>query len=143
MPDHYSILQVDRRAEPEVIAAAYRSLARKYHPDKTASAASTKRMQEINAAYEVLRDPAKRKAYDRANPFPAGRILWRGPEAVVWGAADTEESTDWAHAHARRRSHPVPIPRPSFWQKNLGCILYLIFAGFMCWQVIATIILKM
>src|SRR4030042_2860649 len=50
MPDYYSTLQVDRRAEPEVIAAASRSLARKYHPDKNDSAASTKRMQELNAA---------------------------------------------------------------------------------------------
>ncbi len=143
MPDPYATLQVDRRAEPEVIAAAYRSLARKYHPDKTASGASTKRMQEINAAYEVLRDPAKRRAYDRANPFSAGRVLWRDPDAVVWGATDKEETTDWAHAYARRRSHPAPIPRRGYWERNLGCVLYLIFAVFVCWQVLATIILKM
>jgi curved DNA-binding protein CbpA len=144
MPDHYTTLQVDRRAEPEVIAAAYRSLARKYHPDKTASASSTQRMQEINAAYEVLRDPAKRKAYDRANPFHSGRILWRDPDAIVWGGASGEkESTDWAHAYARRRSHPAPIPRKGFWERNLGCILYLIFAAFVCWQVVATILLKL
>ncbi|MBN2084545.1 MAG: DnaJ domain-containing protein [Anaerolineales bacterium] len=144
MPDHYFTLQVDRRAEPEVIAAAYRSLARKYHPDKTASAASTKRMQEINAAYEVLRDPAKRRAYDRANPLHACRVLWRDPDAMVWGgASDPEESTDWAHAYARRRSRPAPIPRKGFWERNIGCVLYLIFAAFVCWQVAATIVLKM
>ncbi len=143
MQDPYATLQVDRRAEPEVIAAAYRSLARKYHPDKTASAASTKRMQEINAAYEVLRDPVRRRAYDRANPFHAGRVLWRDPDAIVWGASEAEESTDWAHAYARRRSHPAPIPRKGFWERNIGCILYLIFAVFVCWQIVATILLKM
>jgi curved DNA-binding protein CbpA len=143
MQDPYATLQVDRRAEPEVIAAAYRSLARKYHPDKNASQASTKRMQEINAAYEILSDPAKRRAYDRAHAHPAGRVLWRDPDAMVWGAADSEESTDWAHAYARRRSHPAPIPRKGFWERNIGCILYLIFAAFVCWQVVATIVLKM
>ncbi len=144
MQDPYSVLQVDRRAEPEVIAAAYRSLARKYHPDKNDSVASTKRMQEINAAYEILRDPAKRKVYDRANAHPAGRVLWRNPDAMEWGGVpDAEETTDWASSYARRRSRPAPIPRKGFWERNIGCILYLIFAAFVCWQVLATIVLKM
>ncbi len=94
MPDPYSTLQVDRRAEAEVIAAAYRSLARKYHPDKNASETSTKRMQELNAAYEILGDPAKRRAYDRVNAHPAGRVLWRDPDAMVWGGASGREGND-------------------------------------------------
>jgi curved DNA-binding protein CbpA len=144
MSDPYSTLQVDRRAEPEVIAAAYRSLARKYHPDKTASAASTKRMQEINAAYEILKDPAKRKRYDRAHPFPTGQIRWQTEESMLWAdLSDAAETTDWASSYARRRSHPVHIPRKGFWERNLGCILYLIFAAFACWQVIAALLLKM
>jgi curved DNA-binding protein CbpA len=144
MPDHYSTLQVDRRAEPEVIAAAYRSLARKYHPDKSASPASTQRMQELNAAYEILRDPGKRKAYDRANPFPMGRIRYQTGESMVWsGPRDPDAATDWASSYARRRSHPAPIPRKGFWERNIGCVLYLIFAAFVCWQIVATIIQKM
>jgi len=63
--DHYEILQVSPNAEPEVIAAAYRRLARKYHPDVNKSPEAGKRMKEINAAYDVLRDPAKRASYDR------------------------------------------------------------------------------
>ena len=143
MPDPYSTLQVDRHAEPEVIAAAYRSLARKYHPDKTASAASTKRMQEINAAYEILKDPVKRRRYDRAHPFPAGQIRWRTEESMLWADPADEEESGWAYSYARSRSHPAPIPRKRFWERNLGCILYLIFAAFVCWQVLATILLKM
>jgi hypothetical protein len=60
----YEILQVDPRAEPEVLEAAFRRLARKYHPD--ISRTSDERMKELNAAYEVLRDPARRAEYDRA-----------------------------------------------------------------------------
>ena len=62
----YEILQVDPRAEPEVLEAAFRRLARKYHPDVSRTSDSAERMKELNAAYQVLRDPAKRADYDRA-----------------------------------------------------------------------------
>jgi curved DNA-binding protein CbpA len=63
---YYRILQVDPSADPEVIAAAYRRLAMKYHPDTTGSGpGSQARMQELNEAYAVLSDPARRSAYDR------------------------------------------------------------------------------
>ncbi len=63
--DPYNILQVARHAEPEVIEAAYKRLALKYHPDTNSSANATAHMQEINWAYEILNDPAKRASYDR------------------------------------------------------------------------------
>jgi len=64
--DAYKVLQVDPEAEDEVIQAAYRRLAQKYHPDVTGPAPeSAARMAAINAAYETLRDPTKRRAYDR------------------------------------------------------------------------------
>ena len=68
-PDYYAILQVDPRAEQEVIQAAYRRLAAKYHPDVDPSPKSTEKMMVLNAAYEVLSNPGKRRAYDlrRAN----------------------------------------------------------------------------
>ena len=61
--DYYLILQVQPSAEPEVIQAAYRRLARKYHPDVEDD--SPARMQDLNEAYEVLSRPDKRAAYDR------------------------------------------------------------------------------
>jgi DnaJ-class molecular chaperone len=64
--DYYRVLQVDPDAEPEVIAAAYRKLAAKYHPDVNSSPEANTRMQEINVAYGVLGDPAARAEYDRA-----------------------------------------------------------------------------
>jgi curved DNA-binding protein CbpA len=66
--DYYAILQVDPRAEPEVIEAAYRRLSRKYHPDVSGQADAGQRMRELNEAFEVLSDPARRQAYDRHRP---------------------------------------------------------------------------
>ena len=63
-PDYYIILQVDLRAEPEVIQAAYRRLAAKHHPDVDPSPEAMERMKLLNAAYEVLSDPVKRREYD-------------------------------------------------------------------------------
>ena len=63
--DYYKILQVDPSADPEVLEAAYKRLARKYHPDMNKSPDATLRMQELNAAYGILRNPVKRTQYDR------------------------------------------------------------------------------
>lgn len=68
MPDQidpYKILQVDSEAEDEVIQAAYRRLARKYHPDLAVTPDAANRMSAINAAWELIGEPAKRQAYDR------------------------------------------------------------------------------
>ena len=63
--DPYKTLQVDPEAEDEVIQAAYRRLARKYHPDVASGAEAAARMAGINAAWELLGDPVKRALYDR------------------------------------------------------------------------------
>ncbi len=67
--DYYAILQVHPRAEPEVIEVAYRRLSRKYHPDVSDQADAGQRMRELNEAFEVLSDPARRRAYDRRRSF--------------------------------------------------------------------------
>lgn len=85
-PDYYQALQVHPSAEPEIIQAAYRRLSLKYHPDVNKSKASEARMRELNAAYEVLRDPQKRAAYDRART-PIGTHRKASPVLSV----DTEE----------------------------------------------------
>ena len=64
--DPYKVLQVDPEAEDEVIQAAYRRLARKYHPDLAETPEAAARMAAINAAWEMIGDPASRAAYDRA-----------------------------------------------------------------------------
>lgn len=66
MQDHYKVLGVAPTAEDAVIRAAYRALAQKYHPDRWLEdpAQANARMAEINAAYNVLSNPALRKEYD-------------------------------------------------------------------------------
>src|SRR5215469_12918379 len=76
----YEILQVDPGVEPEVLEAAYRRLARKYHPDVSAAGAGDRRMKEINAAYAVLSDPLRRAAYDRRRQEVAAAASWAGED---------------------------------------------------------------
>lgn len=61
--DAYAVLGVEPDADDATIAAAYRVLARRYHPD-IAGETATRRMMRINAAWDRLRDPDKRAAYD-------------------------------------------------------------------------------
>lgn len=62
--DCYSILGVPRVASADEIRAAYRRLARQYHPDLNDSPEAEARMQEINEAYSTLSDPLRRRQYD-------------------------------------------------------------------------------
>jgi curved DNA-binding protein CbpA len=120
-PDPYKILQVDSEAEDEVIQAAYRRLAQKYHPDLSAGQAAMDRMVAINAAWETIGDPQRRAIYDgahRANttaapdvPGQPGRPAAEadGQRTEARGAAPGSGGPD-----ARRREHPsTPGSRPS------------------------------
>lgn len=71
MRDPYRLLQVDPSAFPEVVEAAYRALARLYHPDRALAPETEALMTDINWAYATLRDPEARAAYDRTRaPVP-------------------------------------------------------------------------
>ncbi|MDA3920588.1 MAG: DnaJ domain-containing protein [Salinisphaera sp.] len=63
--DYYKTLGVERDAKDHDIKRAYRKLARKYHPDVSTVADAAELFREVNEAYEVLKDPEKRAAYDQ------------------------------------------------------------------------------
>lgn len=65
-PDHYAMLGLDRRCTVEQVRAAYRVLSKRHHPDlNPGSPEAVTRAQELNAAYEILSDTDRRRAYDR------------------------------------------------------------------------------
>ena len=63
LESYYEILQVSPGAEPEVIAAAYKALARKYHPDRSKAADAIGRMAKVNIAYHALSRPSDRPSH--------------------------------------------------------------------------------
>lgn len=78
--DYYGILGVQRTASADEIRQAYRSLARKYHPDVAREPDAEQRFNEVQEAYEVLSDEEKRKAYDRFGEagIGGGAAGWSG-----------------------------------------------------------------
>jgi curved DNA-binding protein CbpA len=93
-PDPYKVLQVDPEAEDEVIQAAYRRLAQKYHPDRSVGQAAIDRMVAINAAWEIIGDPERRASHDLAR---------RAPRAVPEAVAPAEGNV------SRDQAHPSPV----------------------------------
>lgn len=78
--DYYSILGVEKTASPQEIQRAYRKLARKYHPDINKAPEAEARFKEIGEAYEALKDPEKRRKYDRYG------AAWKQAQARGGGA---------------------------------------------------------
>jgi curved DNA-binding protein len=79
--DYYQILGLARDATQHDIKRAYRKLARKYHPDVSKEPDAEERFKEVGEAYEVLKDPEKRTAYDRVGKqWQAGQEFHPPPD---------------------------------------------------------------
>lgn len=89
--DYYRTLGVDRNASAADIKKAYRRLARKYHPDVSKEPDAEKRFKEVAEAYEVLKDPEKRKLYDQLGSD------WRAGQ-------DFRPPPGWEQGGGRRRA---------------------------------------
>jgi curved DNA-binding protein len=78
--DYYETLGVARTASAADIKKSYRRLARKYHPDVSKEKDAEARFKEVGEAYEVLRDPEKRAAYDQLGQRPSGEEFRPPPD---------------------------------------------------------------
>lgn len=78
--DYYKIMGVDRKASAEEIKKAYRRLARKYHPDVSKEKNAEERFKEVAEAYETLKDPEKRAAYDQLGSYQPGQDFRPPPD---------------------------------------------------------------
>jgi DnaJ-class molecular chaperone len=114
-PDLYKVLQVDSEADPDVIQAAYRRLAQKFHPDLATGVGAGERMVLINNAWEVLGDPARRAAYD--TELAAARTAASQTAAAPRPAGDPARAAPTSPA-AHRMAHEAPAPAPESVSSN-------------------------
>ena len=94
--DYYSALGVKREASADEIKKAYRKLAQKYHPDVTKDPAGEEKFKEIAEAYQTLKDPEKRAAYDQLGTgFQPGQDFRPPPD---WERQFRERAGDGAQS---------------------------------------------
>lgn len=101
--DYYKIMGVPENASADDIKKAYRTLARKHHPDLNKDTDSAEKFKELGEAYEVLKDPAKRAEYDQLRKYgssaggefkpPPG---WRSGADFSGGGFTSAEATDFS-----------------------------------------------
>jgi curved DNA-binding protein len=110
--DYYDTLGVKPDASEADIKAAYRKLARKYHPDKNKDAGAEEKFKAINEANEVLRDVEKRRAYDqlRAGGYRQGEQFrpppnWGQGQGFDFGEAGEGDFSDFFESLFGRAGH--------------------------------------
>ncbi|HCJ62551.1 MAG TPA: molecular chaperone DnaJ, partial [Alphaproteobacteria bacterium] len=130
--DYYELLGVDRGADDAAIKKAFRKMAMKYHPDQNPDDdVAERKFKEVNEAYEVLKDPQKRAAYDQYGhaAFEQGGPGASGFEAGMGGFGDVFEdifSEFMGGGRQRQRSGPS---RGSDMRYNLSISLHDAFHG--------------
>jgi molecular chaperone DnaJ len=95
--DFYEVLGVAKGADEKALKTAYRNLAKKYHPDANHGSKETDaKFKEINEAYDVLKDPQKKAAYDRFGhaAFEGGMGGGRGPGGAGFGPEFSSSMSD-------------------------------------------------
>lgn len=112
-PDYYEILQVSRKASPEIIQAAYRKLAQHYHPDR---GGDNERMKLLNEAHEVLMDVQARWQYDS----------WLSEHEK-----NITSSREWQISNAHELEFVDGVrPWIRFWARTFDMYIYSLIFGF-------------
>ncbi|NJK40715.1 MAG: J domain-containing protein [Acaryochloridaceae cyanobacterium SU_2_1] len=102
--NYYQILGIDSRATPAEIKRAYRRLAKLFHPDSQHQMANHERIAQVNAAYEVLKDPQQRSRYDQAQSVSS--VIGAG--GAGWAEGD---ALDPQSGHGRGHHNPTETAR--------------------------------
>jgi curved DNA-binding protein len=127
--DYYATLGVDKKASADEIKKAYRKLARKYHPDVSKEKNAKEKFQDVSEAYETLKDPEKKAAYDELGTHRPGQDFRPPPgwEQQFSGGNGQFEDIDLADlfaglgasrgfggARGGRSARDIPIPGEDF-----------------------------
>src|SRR3984957_5344966 len=94
--DYYEVLGVTRGVDADAVKRAYRKLARKFHPDVSKEKNAEAKFKEVQEAYEVLRDPEKRAAYDQlGRDYGPGQQFRPPPDwGQRFGHSDSQHFSD-------------------------------------------------
>jgi curved DNA-binding protein len=129
--DYYQILGVQRTANADAIKSAYRRLARKYHPDVSKEANAEAHFKEVQEAYEVLKDPEKRAAYDQlGSEWKSGQQFRPPPD---WGNGyEFDAAPGGRHGRASGRARGGsggPAQQEAFEQEGFSDFFSSLFGG--------------
>ena len=119
---HYDNLKVARNAPPEIIRAAYRVLAQRYHPDLNRSPDAARVMKLLNEAYAILSDPTRRAEHD----------AWIVEQIIRESLKEAEAQTrqhDAAHQQTNQHASATSKPAPPFRTANLARVTLLMRHG--------------
>ncbi len=97
--DYYKVMGVNRDASAKDIKLAYRRLARKYHPDLSKESRAEEKFKEVGEAYEVLKDPEKRKVYDQYGQDWERAQQSQRSHASSQGFSPDDSNTNYQYSH--------------------------------------------
>ena len=125
--DYYKILGLERSANADQIKTAYRRLARKYHPDVSKEPDAEARFKEMQEAYEVLRDPEKRAAYDQlGSEWKSGQQFHPPPD---WGSGFEFSGRPAGGGRAGRRRAGASAGGGTFAEEDYSDFFSSLFGG--------------
>lgn len=129
--DYYRELGITSSASRAAVDEAYRRQAKAIHPDRNPEATAEDRFKRLTAAYEVLRDPVSRRAYDDFRYRVDSGLLYTSVGAPVPPAAD-----GWAEARPAARPRKVRRPMPTGVRVTVGWLLIVTGVAAILWALL-------